>query len=76
MPEPTLVELLRNPYFRQVLLDLEAEKCKRYARDMRPVMFSLKYGRKLHRLIKAQRNRALLKAYLICNDLLRRLFDM
>jgi len=76
MSEPTFAELLRNPYFRQVLLDLQTEKCKCYAQDMRPVTFSLKYGRKMQRLIKAQRNRAFLRVYLICSNLLRRLFGM
>ena len=70
MSEPTFEDLLRNPYFRQVLFDLQTEKCERYARDMRPVTFSLEYGRKMQRLIKAQRSRALLKVYSICSELL------
>jgi len=74
MPEPTLVELMRNPYSRQVLFDLQAERCKRYAQDLRPVTFSPAFARKMQRLIKAQRNRALLKVYALYIDLLRRLF--
>jgi len=70
MPELTLVELMRNPYSRQVLLDLQAERCKRCAQDMRPVTFSLEYGHKIQRLIEAQRNSFLLRVYSICIKLL------
>ena len=70
MPKPTLVELMRNPYSRQVLLDLQAERCKCCAQDMRPVTFTLEYGHKMQRLIKAHRNRLLLKVYSIYLNLL------
>jgi len=70
LSEPTLQELLRNPYFRQVLFDLQTERCKRYAQDMRPITFSPAFGRKMKRLIKAQGSRVFLKLYSVCSDLL------
>jgi len=41
-----------------------------YAQDMKPLTFSPKFEHKMKRLIKAQRNRVLLKVYSICSKLL------
>ena len=52
----TFDALLNSPQFKQALFDVHDQECERFAATMEPVTFSLKFERKMDRLLRAQRS--------------------
>jgi len=52
----TMDDFLNSQRFKQAIFDVHDQECERFAATMEPVTFSLKFERKMDRLLRAQRS--------------------